>query len=77
VFGFAALKIHGKVFATVADGRLVVKLAPERIAELMTHGQGQAFVGYGKVMRGWIQLTTTDDDDWHRFAEEARAYIAA
>jgi hypothetical protein len=76
VFGFAALKIHGKVFATVADGRLVVKLGPERIAELMTHGQGQAFVGYGKVMRGWIQLTTTDDDAWLRFAEEARAYIA-
>src|SRR5215217_3148881 len=76
VFGFAALKIYGKVFATFADGRLVVKLGPERIAELITHGQGQAFVGYGKVMRGWIQLTTTDDDDWLRFAEEARAYIA-
>jgi hypothetical protein len=76
VFGFAALKSHGKVFATVADGRLVVKLAPERIAELMAHGQGQTFVGYGKVMRGWIQLTTTDDDDWRRFAEEARVYIA-
>lgn len=68
---------HGKVFATVADGRLVVKLRPERIAELMIHGQGQAFVGYGKVMRSWIQLTTTDDDAWLRFAEEDRAYIAA
>ena len=33
VFGFAALKIHGKVFASVADGHLVVKLRPERIAE--------------------------------------------
>ena len=76
VFGFTALKIHGKVFATVADGRLVVKLAPERIAELIAQGQGQMFVGYGKVMRGWIQLTTTDDGDWRRFAEEARAYIA-
>jgi len=77
VFGFAALKIHGKVFATAADGRLVVKLAPERIAQLIAQGHGQTFVGYGKVMRGWIQLTTTDDDDWRCFAEEARAYIAA
>jgi hypothetical protein len=76
VFGYAALKIHGKVFATVADGRLVVKLPPERITELIAQGHGQTFIGYGKVMRGWIQLITTDDDDWRCFAEEARAYIA-
>ncbi len=77
VFGFAALKIYGKVFAIVADGCLVVKLAPERIAELIAQGQGQTFVGYGKVMRGWIQITTADDDARIRFAEESRAYIAA
>lgn len=77
VFGYSALKIHGKVFATVADGRLVVKLPSERIAELIAHGQGETFVGYGKVMRGWIQLATVDADSWLGFAEEAQGHIAS
>ena len=60
VFGYAALKLHGKVFAATSDGQLIVKLSPERIAELIARGQGQPFVGYGKVMRGWIQLAAVD-----------------
>jgi len=77
VFGYAALKLHGKVFAATSDGQLIVKLSPERIAELIARGQGQPFVGYGKVMRGWIQLAAVDAGAWLAFAEEAQAYISS
>lgn len=77
VFGYPALKLHGKVFAATSDGHLIVKLLPERIAELIAQGQGQPFVGYGKVMRGWIQLTAVDVGAWLVFAEEAHAYISS
>lgn len=75
VFGYAALKIHGKVFAATSDGHLIVKLSPERIAELIAQGQGQSFIGYGKVMRGWIQLATEDAGAWLGYAEEAQRFI--
>ena len=75
-FGSAALKIRGKMFATLSPaGAFVVKLPRQRVAALVADGQGRPFEpGPGRVMTQWLELNAASDQDWTSLAEEALAF---
>lgn len=76
-FGANGLKINTKIFAMLVKDRLVVKLPKQRIDDLLADGQGERFDPHrnGRVMREWLVLSSTSDEDWLALAHEALAYV--
>ena len=76
-FGSAALKVRGKMFATLSPaGAFVVKLPRQRVDALVADGQGRPFEpGPGRVMTQWLELNAGSDQDWTSLAEEALAFV--
>ena len=71
-FGSSALRVHGRIFAMLSHGRLVVKLPPQRVAELIGSGEGSAYdAGKGRPMREWVSLGPARQDKWLDIATEA------
>jgi hypothetical protein len=77
-FGSSALKVRGKMFATLSSrGAFVVKLPRARVNALVAAGEGRPFEpGPGRVMKEWLELGTTSGQDWAQLAEEALAFVA-
>ena len=77
-FGSAALKVRGKMFATLSPaGALVVKLPRQRVAALVADGRGRPFEpGPGRVMTQWLEVHAASGQDWTSLAEEALAFVA-
>jgi TfoX/Sxy family transcriptional regulator of competence genes len=76
-FGSSGLKVGGKIFAMLVEGKLVVKLPHDRVQELIAEGSGMPFaLGHGRLMREWVAIPASDADHWIRLAEEARAFVA-
>jgi len=77
-FGSSALKVRGKMFATLSPaGAFVVKLPRQRVAALVAAGQGRPFEpGPGRVMTEWLELNAASGQDWASLAEEALAFVA-
>ena len=78
-FGRGGLKVGGRLFAMVSQGRLVVKIPAERVDELVAQGQGTRFDPRknGVVMHEWLALDPDSALDWQALAEEARAYVGS
>ncbi|WP_354638335.1 hypothetical protein [Kitasatospora camelliae] len=75
-FGAAALKVGGKIFAMLAQGRLVVKLPRTRVDALVDAGEGVRFdPGHGRLMREWLSLDPDSDLDWDELAQEALEFV--
>ena len=76
-FGSSALKIHGKIFAMIAGGRLVVKLPRQRVDALVAAGEGERFdpKKNGRPMKEWLALAPASTMDWLPLAQEARAFV--
>src|SRR5262249_60954306 len=56
-FGRSALRFHGRIFAMLVRGRLVVKLPAERVDELIEAGDGVRFdANKGPPMREGLSL---------------------
>ncbi len=71
-FGRSAVKFNGKIFVMFVRGRLVVKLAEERVSELVDDGCGVRFdANKGTPMREWLSLDPDCDLDWIPLAREA------
>ncbi len=77
-FGSSALKVGGKMFATLSSrGAFVVKLPRARVTALVAAGEGRPFEpGPGRVMKEWLELGATSGQDWAVLAEEALAFVA-
>ena len=73
MFGSDGVSVRGRLFAFVAtDGRLVVKLAAERIEELELDNM----VMRGRPMREWAVVPFDDGvDRWREVADEAYAFV--
>lgn len=78
-FGADALKVRGKIFAMLSQGRLVVKLPRQRVDALVASGEGERFDPRrdGRVMKNWLALVPTSSLDWLPLAQEARAFVAS
>lgn len=76
--GFGAnpgLRYHGRIFAMLIDGSLVLKLPAPRVAALMAATAGVPFdAGKGRPMREWIVLAGNDDGQWRALIAEAFAF---
>lgn len=61
IFHSEGLKSGGKFFAFNRNDELVVKIAQERVAQLIAEGAGWPFdAGKGRPMREWVVLRPTD-----------------
>ena len=74
-FGSNGLKFRGKIFAMLSRDQLVVKLPEQRVATLVTLGDGQRMVSGGaREMKEWLVLDARSGQDWLLLAREACDY---
>lgn len=77
-FGANALRVGGRIYvALTRSNRLLLKLAPDRVNDLLAAGRAERFESGGRVMNGWVTLKPDDADMWIALSDEARAYAAA
>lgn len=77
-FGSAGLKFHGKIFAMLVRGQLVVKLPKARVDALVVSGAGERFTANrGRPMKEWIAIDPASDEEWLLLAREALAFVAS
>lgn len=77
-FGSSGLRIHGRIFAMLARGKLVVKLPKPRVDALVASGDGERFdAGKGRPMKEWLSLDPSSEQEWLALAREALAFVAA
>ena len=77
-FGSHALRRHGRIFAMLSGGCLVVKLPRTRVDELVAAGDGVRFdAGKGTPMKEWFTLRAESALSWSDLAREALAFAAA
>ena len=76
-FGSNALRVKGKVFAMLVDGRLVVKLPRVRVDSLVRSGNGVRFDANKRTpMKQWFSLARESDLEWGSVAREAMAFVS-
>jgi len=78
-FGSNGLKIHNTIFAMLVRGQLVVKLPKSRVDALVTSGDGERFDPRknGQLMKEWVVLEPTSQEEWLSLAQEAMEFVAA
>jgi hypothetical protein len=77
-FGSNALKVDGKIFASLSHGRLLVKLPVERVKALIDAKLGEPFsTGLGRVKKEWVTVAPSSVEEWVRLSEEARGYVGS
>jgi hypothetical protein len=75
MFGSVALKRDGKVFALCSRGEVVVKLAAERVDELLVAGGRRFDPGHGRLMREWVSVKPRDASECEALLAEARTFL--
>jgi hypothetical protein len=75
-FGSGALKVNGKIFASLSKGRLLLKL-PERVVDrLISSNQGKRFsTGVNRAKKEWVTIGPSDAATWIALSQQARAYV--
>ncbi len=78
-FGSSGLKIHNKIFAMLVKDKLVVKLPKLRVDGLIASGYGERFDPRhdGRLMKEWIALEPTFQEEWLPLAKEAMEFVAS
>ena len=78
-FGSApGLRVHGRIFAMMPSRDLVVKLPPQRCADLVAAGTGRPFeAGRGRPMREWVAIGVDAIHTWPALVAEALAFVRA
>ncbi|SRR5579875_418463 len=75
-FGSNALRVHGKIYAALTRShRLLLKLPPALIAELLATRRAERFESGGRVMNGWVTLGPEDPGNWIELSEKARVFV--
>jgi hypothetical protein len=70
------MMLNGKSFGMSTGGRFVLKLDETRVAALVADGVGKPFApSPGRVMKGWIEVTSPKAD-WVTLAREAHRLAA-
>ena len=76
--GAQGMKLGKEMFAMFYKGDLLLKFAPERVAELVASGEGQAFdPGTGAPMPDRVLIPVARQDAWISLSEESRRSAGA
>ena len=67
------LMVHGKLFAFLLRGQLIVKLPVERVAEVIGAGTGAPATMGTRTMKQWLEVTR--EADWAQLARESYDYV--
>ena len=71
----SVLNVNGKIFAMLMKGNLVVKLPKDRVAEMVSRGQGTHFdPGHGRLMKEWV-VVGPGKLNWIDLAREAQRFV--
>ena len=71
----SVLNVNGKIFAMLTRGNLVVKLPKDRVAEMVSRGQGTHFdPGHGRLMKEWV-VVGPGKLNWIDLAREAHRFV--
>jgi hypothetical protein len=74
--GAQGIKYNNKMFIMFYKGDLVVKLAPDRIRELINESIGEPFdPGTGKPMKDRMLLRVSKKDHWIKISEESKEFV--
>lgn len=66
-FGSGALKVNGKIYASLTRGRLLLKLPARRVDELVRLNIGDPFSsGPGRVKKEWLTVDVAHARRWRR-----------
>jgi len=78
-FGSSELKIYNKIFAMLVRGKLVFKLPKSRVDALVASGVGERFDPRrdGRLMKEWVTVETTSEEEALSLAREAMAFVAS
>lgn len=80
MFGHPTYKIAGKVFATLMENGVTVKLPEDAAAELLAHDYAVPFAPMGNPMRQWVLIQVADAEEYARHQpalETALSYVLA
>ena len=76
-FGSLALRVEKKIFAMLAQERLVVKLPAARVDVLVAAGEGVRFdANKGVPMKEWFSVDPDSALSWQELASEAFAFVS-
>ena len=76
--GAQGMKHGGKMITMFYKGDLVVKLAPERVSEIVAAGEGEPFdPGTGKPMADRALVRASRKDSWVALCEESAEHARA
>ncbi len=76
-FGSSGLRVDDKIFAMLSKNRLVVKLPRQRVAQLVSSGDGDEYdPGHGRLMKEWLSVKPTSKIDWLALTREAMKFVA-
>ncbi|HEV7813014.1 MAG TPA: hypothetical protein VGO99_08595 [Leifsonia sp.] len=68
------LHVHGKLFAWLDDGDLVVDLPPDRAGDLVERGVGAPAADPVVAPKGaWVRIG--DSEDWPELASESHQFV--
>ncbi len=66
-----------KIYAALTRRhRLLLKLPPARVTELLKARRAERMESGGRVMHGWITLAPDDKATWIALSDEARQFVA-
>lgn len=71
------LKVHGRIFAMLVRGDLVVKLPRQTVDAALAERLGTRFDPRrdGRLMKEWLVVKTTSKADWLALARQALTYV--
>ena len=76
-FGANAIKVGGKIFAMLIEGRLVVKLPKSRVDAFVDGGRGERLsTDNRRFMKEWLHLAPGAEEEWTALAVEAMEYVS-
>jgi TfoX/Sxy family transcriptional regulator of competence genes len=71
----SVLNVNGKIFAMLVRGKFVAKLPKDRVAELVSSGNGEYFdPGHGRLMKEWVAVGA-GKALWVKLAKEAYRFV--
>jgi hypothetical protein len=77
-FGSSALKVSGKIFASLTKGRLLLKLPEARVDALVKSKKGIRFsTGAGRAKKEWVTVGPSSEREWLALAAEAQTYVSS